>query len=196
MRKLSQVSALSLLLTLMASFLLPIQNVSGQPSSPQEESTQEIESVGPVYFVRIWGGDFPLPVSYELNIGAALRETPTHLEFGSPAIPLIDNPATLKPSNIGSITIGSYHDYIEKYGEPYAKKSSVQTMECYGLTILITPATESKLQRLGYKNVFIHNNDQYIEIGAVNGDLWKGLLKRFGETIEKPPGQDCQMQNN
>ncbi len=192
MRKPSRANVLFLLLMLMVSALLPIQNALGQPASSREENMKAIESVGPVYYVHVLGGDFPIPATYEFF--PTPHEAPAHFEFRSPAIPLIGTREGLSSRNVGSITIGSYRDYLKRYGKSYPKESAAQTMECYGLTIWVANATEPKLQRLGYASVFIHNNNQYIEIGAVNGDLWEKLLKRFGKTVKKPAGRDCLIQ--
>lgn len=189
--KQSQTNLLVWFFMLVVSALPSVRNASGQPSSPQDVNMQMIESVGPVYYVSVFGGNFPIPTTYEFF--PSPHETPGHFEFRSPAIPLIGTREGLSPRNVGSITIGSYRNYLKKYGNHYLAQSSTQTTKCYGLTILITPATASKLQHLGYKTVFIHNNDQYIEIGAVNGGLWKELLRRFGKTVKKPPGQDCRI---
>lgn len=194
MRKLNLANILFMVLASAAVILLPVQSLFGEPCPQRGKNTQKSEHHQPVYFVRIFGGDFPIPTSYELNANAALKETNEHLEFGNPAIPLMNNPTKLSASDVGSIAIGSYLEYVKKNGRPFAKASAIQTTKCYGLAILITSATEPKLQRLGYTSVFIHDDNEYVEIDADNGNLWKALLKRFGKTIKKPAGRDCLIQ--
>lgn len=194
MRKTDLANILALVLALVAATIFPAQGLLGKPCPQQGKNLQQSERLHSVYFVRIFGGDFPIPSSYELNANAALSEAREHLEFGSPAIPLMNNPAKLSASDVGSITIGSYREYVKKNGQPFAKASAIQTTKCYGLAVLIASAAEPKLQRVGYTSVFIHDHDEYVKIDANNGNLWKALLKRFGKTIKKPAGRDCLIQ--
>lgn len=148
----------------------------------------------PVYFVHVFGGDFPIPVRFELFPSG--HEETEGMEFRSPSLPLIASYSISASNNAhnGFITIGNSVTYVQKFlATDPSFPESIQAFKCFDLTVAIRHPKNQSREMRDFSNVLIYNNSQYIKISGGDSALWRELLDIFGALSGEEPGSQCPL---
>lgn len=164
--------------------------------STMESALQNLEQRNkPVFFVSLFGGDFPIPTRFEIYPNGYKRSG--SIRFISPSMPLTDsdNLNQVGLSDSGRIEIGNSRNFIQNFWGSGSGKD-IKEAKCYGLQIEIKRTPNMRMKDEHGKNVqisavLIHNKAQYLVLFGTDGSLWKQLLSVYGVLSGKNKGPTC-----
>jgi len=149
----------------------------------------------PVFYIQIFGNDFPVPTRFEFRPNPGLLGI--EAEFRSPSGYILkEQPLTgaLNPNLLGSVYIGSYPGYIASLKEhPDLDSISdiVRSFKCYGLSVEVRKATAGVRAKIHQISVLIHNKNEFIDIVGRTDELPKRLLRLYGDLNRIEKGVGC-----
>lgn len=146
----------------------------------------------PVFYVQIFGNDFPIPTRFELRLNERL--TGGYATFRSPSGYIMkEEPTTgaVNPNLLGTIIVGSYSkSTLTKIY--YARSSDVvRSLRCYGLNVTIRKATKGLRASIHQVSVLIHNKKMFIYLIGESNSLPKSLLHLYGALNGVSEGNNC-----
>jgi len=149
----------------------------------------------PVFYVQIFGNDFPVPTRFEFRPNPGLPGIGA--EFRSPSGYILKKqPLTgaLNPNLLGSVYMGSYPDYMASLKEnPNSDSISdvVHSFKCYGLSVEVRKATAGVRAQVHQISVLIHNKNEFIDIVGRTDELPRRLLRLYGALNRIERGAGC-----
>lgn len=155
------------------SFLSPIAIAYGQ------------EAESSFYFIRLFGGIFPIPSDYVLNLGIDQYTKPiSRIRFLSPADEFAHNHdySSSESPRYGTILVGSYKDFKEEMrgSEVYVKsKESIVCADLYIEKYSISQKSEVSKRSKVLDHFLIHDDNEYFFVSDPNPHLWKELIEIY-----------------
>lgn len=167
--------------------------LAGEPTKGHAETNSTTFLSGrdlPVFYVQIFGNDFPIPVRFEYMPDYHPRGAWIYLQSPSPALIEELGPEMLAPSLTASIEVGSYPTYTKALAtNPQTGAYSVKRFACFGLSIEIHQYTAGKAAQLHEISVLIHDNNEYLSYVGDSDNLPKALLRFYGALNNVPIGK-------
>lgn len=137
----------------------------------------------PVFYIQIFGNDFPVPTRFEFRPNPGLPGISA--EFRSPSGYILkEQPMTgaLNKDLLGSVFVGNYPDYISSLKKhPHSESDIVRSFKCYGLSVEVRKATTGVRAQVHQVSVLIHNGKEFIDIVGRSDVLPKKLLRLYGD---------------
>lgn len=182
------------------SFLLPACTAvaGGQPIT--KSVLENIDAWNkPVYFIHIFGGDFPIPTRFEIYPEDYKKSGSIRFQSSFVTLKFGFEHNNLSGSNVdktGMIEIGTSNSFIKSFWKG-SNQGAVKKFKCYGLHVETQAAPDMRLknQHGGSSQItaaLIHNKAQYVLVFST-GSLWKQLLSVYGALSNKKEGPTCQI---
>lgn len=121
------------------------------------------------FVIRIFSGLMPLPNRYVQTITSSKLST-----FSSDVV------YGVWRSSVGNLLAGSYDEFIKRYAGKY-KHRKYETLHKYGLSVVIYSPPDGIRELRSIRTVLINDGVQFILITDENSELWRVMLKAYGE---------------
>lgn len=163
------------------------------PSRTPDVATFLTQPNRPVFYIRIFGNDFPVPVRFELmpesrypiGVEAQLKSPSGELILEQPK----DAPG--EPAPLESINVGSYKK-LDINRHWLKRNYDVEKTRCYGLSVETWTAKVGLAAKVHQVTVLIHDNENYIQFIGRSDDLAKQLLRLYGAINGEVIGNQCR----
>lgn len=150
----------------------------------------------PVFYIRLFGNDFPIPTRFEYMPDS--HPLGVIAEFQSPNGTLIKDQPFSEPmhqSLMQWIDIGPYQDYVKEISRhPPSGRDLIRRFACYGLSVEVRTALTGVRAQAHQTATLVHNDSEYIDFVGENSDvLAKELLQLYGVLNGVVIGNTCKL---